>query len=69
MCSNPFVGTLVKIKIYFFFLSTCTEELVSTPKIITFLPNPVTGNEELPCLSNPITYPEYLYLLISAFLV
>ena len=38
-------------------------------KIITFLPNPVPENEKLPCLSNPIPYPEYLYLSISAFLV
>ena len=44
------------------------DELVSTPYIITFLPNPVPGNEKLPCLSSPIPYPEYLYLSTSAFL-
>ena len=44
------------------------DELVSTPHIITFLPNPVPGNEKLPRLSNPFPYPEYLYLLTSAFL-
>ena len=27
------------------------------------------GNEKLDVLSNPIPYPEYLYLLTSAFLV
>ena len=42
---------------------------MSAPKIITFLPNPVPGNEKLLCLSNPISYPEYLYLSISAFLI
>ena len=42
---------------------------MSTPKIITFLPNPVPGYEKLPCLSNPNPYVEYLYLSISAFLV
>ena len=39
------------------------------PKIITFLPNVIPGNEKLPCLSNPIPYPEYLYLSISIFLI
>ena len=42
---------------------------MSTPKIITFRPNPVPGNEKFPCLSNPTPYPEYPYLPISAFLV
>ena len=55
---------LPKIKIFF----SCTEELISTPKIITFLPNPMQGNEKLRCLFNPIPYQEYLYLSISAFL-
>ena len=60
---------LGKIKISFFLLSIFVDELISTPKIITFLPNPTPGDEKLSCLSNPIPYPEYLYLLISAFLV
>ena len=42
---------------------------MSTPEIITFLPNPVPGNEKLQCLSNPIPYLEYPYLSMSAFLV
>ena len=54
---------------YLFSFSIGTEELIYTPKIITFLPNPIPGNEKLPCLSNPTPYPEYLYLSISAFLV
>ena len=40
-----------------------------TPKIITFRPNPVPGNEKLLFLSNPVPYPEYLYFSILAFLV
>ena len=47
VCSNPCVGPLPKIKISFFLLSSCTEELKSTGKIITFLPNPIPGNEKL----------------------
>ena len=47
----------------------CAEELTSTPKIITFWPDPPLGNEKLDLLSNPIPYPEYSYLSISAFLV
>ena len=69
VCSSPCVGPSLKIKIYFFLLSIFVDELMSTPKIITFLPNPVPGNEKLPCLSNPIPYPEYPYLSMSAFLV
>ena len=46
----------------------CTEELVSTAKIIQYLPNPLPS-ENVPFLSNPIPYPEYLYLTISLFLV
>ena len=37
----------------------CTEELMSTPKIVAFRPNPLT-NENFPFLSNPVPYPEYL---------
>ena len=29
---------------------------MSTPKIITFLPNPIPGNEKLPFLSNSRTF-------------
>ena len=42
---------------------------MSTPRIITFLPNPVPGNEKLLFLSNPIPYPEYPYFSMSALLV
>ena len=33
--SNTYVGPSPRIKISFFLLSTCTEELMSTPKFIT----------------------------------
>ena len=52
----------------FFVLSTCAEELISIPKVIQFLPNPLP-TENFSLLSNPIPYPEYLYLSISTFLV
>ena len=44
----------------FFLLSTCTEELMSAPKIITFLPNPPVGNEKVSFTLNPMPYPGYL---------
>ena len=47
----------------------CVELLISAPKIITFLPYCQLGCEKLPLDSNPISYPEYLYLSISAFFV
>ena len=69
VCSSPCVAPSLKIKIYLFLLSIFVDELISTPKIITILPNPVPGNEKLPWLSNPIPYPKYPYLLMSEFLV
>ena len=59
----------------FFLLSIFVDELISTPKIITFWPNPVPknqkfpGNQKFPCLSNPLPYREYPNLSMSAFLV
>ena len=50
-------------------LSACIELLISAPKIIAFLPNSPLGCEKVPFESNPIPYPEYLYLLISSFFV
>ena len=43
MCSasNLSLGPSLRTKISFFLLSTCTNELISTPKIIEFLPNPL----------------------------
>ena len=64
--SNSYFGPLPKIKISFFLLSGCTEELLSIPNIITFLPNPqLCENEKVPrawnhkARWNPILYPEY----------
>ena len=53
----------------FCLLSTCVEELISAPKINTFWPNPPLGNEKLDLVSNPISWPEYLYFPISGFFV
>ena len=55
--SNPCVGPSPRIKIYFFLL--CTEEHISTPKVITLQPNPALGIEKVPRLSNSILYVEY----------
>ena len=60
VCCNPCVVPLPKIKIYFFLLSIFIDDLISTPKIITFL-STLLPNEKVPFLSNPISYPEYLY--------
>ena len=53
---------------YFFLLSIFDDEIISTPKIITFL-RVSLPNEKVVSVSNPISYPEYLYLSMSAFLV
>ena len=50
----------------FFLLSIFDDELISTPKIITFLPVSLPKEKDV-SLSNPMPYPEYPYL--SAFLV
>ena len=55
VCSDPYVRPLPRIKISFFLLSIFIDELLSNFKNITLLPNPVPGNERLPCLANPIT--------------
>ena len=56
--SNSSVKTLLRIKISFFLLSAWTEGLLSTPNIITFLPNPSPlGSEKAERESNLIPYP------------
>ena len=53
ICSNPFVGPFPRIKMSFFQLSIFVAELISTAKIITFLPvSLLIGKDD--CLSNPI---------------
>ena len=53
----------------FVLLLECVDLLNSAPKITTFLPYPPLGCEKPPLESNPIPYPECLYLSISAFFV
>ena len=64
--SNPCVSPLPRIKIHFFLLSIFVDELISTPKIITFLPISLPIEKDV-FLSNAIPYPKYPYLSISAF--
>ena len=52
----------------FFLLSIFVDELLSTPKIITFLPISLPTEKDV-SLSNPILYPEHPYLSMPAFLV
>ena len=52
--SNPCVSFLSRIKISFPLLSTCTDKLISTPKIKTFSPNLPSGKEDSPRVSNLI---------------
>ena len=56
--SNSSVKTLLRIKISFFLLSAWTEGLLSTPNIITFLPNPSPlWSEKAERESNLVPYP------------
>ena len=57
--SNPCVGPLPKMEIYFFLLSIFVDELISAPEIVIFLPVSLLGCEKNPSLSNAISYPEY----------
>ena len=52
-----------------YIFSCCQSLLMNSFLMLTFLPNPVPGDKKLPCLSNPIPYPEYLYFSMSASLV
>ena len=54
--SNYCVGPKPRIKISFFLLSICTDELMSTPKTMTFLPTIPSQNENSEHESNPIPY-------------
>ena len=57
------------IKISLFLLLACTDELISTPKIMTFLPQSKFGIEKCERESDPTPYLEEEYLLGIAFLV
>ena len=53
----------------FFLLSLRADELRPTLKITALLPKLPVGCENTPFPSNPIPFPEYLYLLTSVFLL
>ena len=53
----------------YLFPDICTEELISSPKKITFFPTLPSDNENSERKSNRMLYPLYLYLSRSAFLV
>ena len=65
----PCMKYLPNTKTLFTLLLACTELLKSALKIMTFLPFSPLGCEKFPLESNPIPYPEYLYLSASAFFV
>ena len=67
--SIPRVKFLPRTKIFHVLLLVGTELPISTPKTITFLPYPPLGCEKDPLESNPVPYPEYLYLSMSTCLV
>ena len=51
---NPCVDLSPRNKISLFLLSTCTDQLISTPKIITFLPILTSIIENSEQESNPL---------------
>ena len=54
--------------LFFCYQFFSVDELISTPKVITFLPVSLPIEKD-GSLSNPIPYPEYSNLSICAFLV
>ena len=66
--SDPFVVPSPRIKTSFSLLSTCTDELISAPKIMTFFPQLPSVNKNSERESNPMPQPVYLYLSGSACL-
>ena len=58
-----------RTNIFFFLPTMCTEELLSTPKIMTLFPLLPSDHENCERESNPMWLPLYLYLSGSAFLV
>ena len=67
--SNPCAGPLPRIKISFLLLSIWADELISTPRMITFLSTLPSGKEYSPQESNLMPWPVYLYLSRCVFLV
>ena len=56
--SNPVVGPSPQTNISFFKSSLCTDELLSTPKITTFLYQLKSRHKKSEQESNSISYPE-----------
>ena len=52
--SNACVGPSPRIKISLFLLSTCTDELISAPTVMTFLSTLPSVNENSEGQSNPM---------------
>ena len=50
----PLFGPSPRIKKHFLLLSTCADELISAPKIMTFFPVVGSGNENSERESNPM---------------
>ena len=65
---NPYDGTLPRIEICFPLLSICHDELISTPKVMTFLSMLAPGAESSEREKNPMPWPLYKYLSRSALL-
>ena len=56
--SKSRVGPLTRIKVSLFLLWTCTDELISTPKITIFLPPKKFGIGKRERESNRVPYPK-----------
>ena len=69
MLSIPYIKSLPRTRILLVLFLVCAELLISAPKIIIVLPYPSDECVKLPLESNPIPYPKYLHLSISAFFV
>ena len=68
--SNPYIGPLPIIKIYFTLLSICTVELISALRRLTFFTMLPWGNErEFWTRIKSYVIAGNLYLTVSAFLV
>ena len=65
----PGIKSFLSTKIFLALLLACVELLKSAPKIITFIPYVPSACKKLLFELKPMSYPEYLYLLISAFFV
>ena len=66
---NPCIGSLPRINKSLFLLSTCTAELISTPKIMTFLPTLLSVYENCERISNAVaTIFVFIWIIILTLL-